>query len=52
MLLVVQGSCSILQNDALGSNRDIGCRWVSVTNGSIGSAILISDKGLVVFTAW
>jgi len=24
MLLVVQGSCSVLHNDALGFNRDIG----------------------------
>ena len=47
MLLVVQGSCSILQNDALGSNRDIGCRWVSVTNGSIGSAIFDKVSGSI-----
>ena len=47
MFLVVQGSCSVLHNDALGFNRDIGCCYVSVASGSIGSAIF--DKGLVVF---
>ena len=48
MLLVVQGSCSVLHNDALGFDRDIGRRCqVSVASGSIGSAIF--DVGLVVF---
>jgi len=46
MLLVVQGFCSVFQNDALGFNWDIGCCYVGVASGSIGSAIF--DKGLVV----
>jgi len=47
MLLIVQGSCSVLHNDALGYNRDIGCCKVSVASGFIGSAYF--DKRLVVF---
>ena len=47
MLLVVQGFCSVFQNDALGFNWDIGCCYVGVASGSIGSAIF--DKGLIVF---
>jgi len=49
LVVVVQGSCSVLHNDALGFSRDIGCsvNSVSVTSGSIGSAIF--GKGLVVF---
>ena len=47
MLLVVQGSCSVLHNYALVLNRDIGCCWVSVASGAIGCAVF--DKGLVVF---
>ena len=47
MLLVVQGSCSVLHNDALGSNRDTMRCYVSVVSSSIGSAIF--DKVLVVF---
>ena len=48
MLLVVQGSCSVLHNDALGSNREITMRcYASIVSGSIGSAIF--DKVLVVF---
>ena len=47
MLLVVQDSCSVFRNDALGFNRNIGCCQVSVPSGSIGSAII--DKGLVVW---
>jgi hypothetical protein len=49
MRLVVQGSCSVLHNDALGLKRDIGCCWVSVASGSTCCAIF--DKGLVVFMA-
>jgi len=47
MFLVVQGSCSVLHNDALGFDRDIGCCWICVAGGSIDRAIF--DKGLVVF---
>ena len=45
IFLVVQGSG--LHNEALGSSRDIGCFYVSVASGSIGSAIF--DKDLVMF---
>ena len=47
MLLVVQGSCSVLHNDALGFSRDIGYCQVSIASGFIGPAIF--DMGLVVF---
>ena len=45
IFIFVQGSG--LHNDALGFNRDIGCCYVSVASGSIGSAIF--DKDLVMF---
>jgi hypothetical protein len=45
MCLVVLGSCSVLHNDALNYNRNIGCCWVYVASGSIGSAIF--DKVVV-----
>ena len=48
MLLVEQGSCSVLHNDALSFNRDKGRFKVSAASGSINSTII--DKGLVVFT--
>ena len=46
MLLVVQGSCSVLHNNALGFNRDIVCCCENVASGSVGSFIF--DKGLIV----
>ena len=47
MLLVVQGSCSVLHHDALGLNKDIGRCQVSIASDSIGSANF--DRILVVF---
>ena len=46
MLLVVQGSCSVLHNDALGFSRDIGCCWLSIASCSIGGAIFIRSGGI------
>jgi hypothetical protein len=48
MFLVVQGSCSVLHNDALGFIRDIGRSEVSVARGSFDSAA--QNKGLVAST--
>jgi len=39
MFLVVQGSCSVLHNDALGGYRDIKCCKVSVASAAAPLAV-------------